>query len=243
MSQPPAEWKTEQRKLRAKLQLSHPNLTNFDPDYIIGIDISLHKGTNVGVCTGILYHIYDSEHIDTETCDVVITQPYFAGYLAFREVAFYANVYHNLIKRHPEIHKDNLVVMTDGNGILHPFGFGLASHLGVLIDTYTIGIGKNLHQYEDLECNHRELKAKMESDSLSEMDIRSNDGSLVGYAVKGPNNTNPIFLSQGHMVTAYDVLRITKLVLYKREPEPIRLADRVSREHLRNNPLKTNTMC
>ena len=34
--------------------------------------------------------------------------------------------------------------MTDGNGILHQNACGLASHLGVLIDLPTIGIGKTI---------------------------------------------------------------------------------------------------
>lgn len=33
--------------------------------------------------------------------------------------------------------------MVDGNGILHPRGFGLASHLGVVVDLPSIGVAKN----------------------------------------------------------------------------------------------------
>jgi deoxyinosine 3'endonuclease (endonuclease V) len=36
------------------------------------------------------------------------------------------------------------VLMVDGNGLLHPRGFGLACHLGVLADLPTIGVGKNV---------------------------------------------------------------------------------------------------
>lgn len=32
------------------------------------------------------------------------------------------------------------VVFVDGNGILHPRGFGLASHLGVLVDVPTVRV-------------------------------------------------------------------------------------------------------
>uniref|UniRef100_A0A2N9ERV9 Endonuclease V n=1 Tax=Fagus sylvatica TaxID=28930 RepID=A0A2N9ERV9_FAGSY len=43
-----------------------------------------------------------------------------------------------------------ILLMVDGNGILHPQGFGLACHLGVLADLPTIGIGKNLHHVDGL---------------------------------------------------------------------------------------------
>jgi len=34
--------------------------------------------------------------------------------------------------------------MVDGNGLLHPRGFGLACHLGMLADLPTIGVGKKM---------------------------------------------------------------------------------------------------
>ena len=69
------------------------------------------------------------------------------GYLAFREVEHYLKVYQRLIENKPELKPQ--VVLIDGNGILHPRGFGLASHFGVLANTCTIGVAKNLHHLGD----------------------------------------------------------------------------------------------
>ena len=56
-------------------------------------------------------------------------------------------VYQRLIENKPELKPQ--VVLIDGNGILHPRGFGLASHFGVLANTCTIGVAKNLHHLGD----------------------------------------------------------------------------------------------
>jgi deoxyinosine 3'endonuclease (endonuclease V) len=40
--------------------------------------------------------------------------------------------------------------MVDGNGILHPRGFGSASHLGVACHVATIGVGKSFFHLDGL---------------------------------------------------------------------------------------------
>jgi len=208
---------------------SDTNLTN-NLKYIIGIDISLRKDTNDGVCTAVLLSYPQTIHMDTISTNITIIEPYIAGYLAFREVEFYVNIYHELKKKHPYLNK-NHVIMTDGNGILHPKGFGLASHLGVLLDIPTIGCGKNLHQYDGLKYNRKEIRTIMDSKNLNELEIEAKDGTIHGIAIR--TNIKPIYISQGHMISLEDSINITKSVLIKREPEPTRLADRLSREYLR----------
>lgn len=41
--------------------------------------------------------------------------------------------------------------MVDGNGVLHQNGCGLASHLGVLLDIPTIGVGKTTFYVDGLK--------------------------------------------------------------------------------------------
>lgn len=68
-----------------------------------------------------------------------MSEPYIPGFLAFREVPHLLACFRELGEEfRPQ------VVLVDGNGVLHPRGFGLASHLGVLLDLPTIGVGKNL---------------------------------------------------------------------------------------------------
>lgn len=40
--------------------------------------------------------------------------------------------------------------MTDGNGILHQNGCGIASHLGVLLNVSSIGVGKTSFNVDGL---------------------------------------------------------------------------------------------
>lgn len=75
-----------------------------------------------------------------------MNEPYIPGFLAFREVPHLLSCFRKLGEDfQPQ------VVLVDGNGVLHPRGFGLASHLGVLLGLPTIGVGKNLLCVDELD--------------------------------------------------------------------------------------------
>jgi endonuclease V len=80
---------------------------------------------------------------------VKLKLPYIAGFLAFREVTPLLDLLQTLKQVNPNIFPQ--VIIVDGNGMLHPRGFGLASHLGVLANVPTIGVAKNFLQIDDGE--------------------------------------------------------------------------------------------
>jgi deoxyinosine 3'endonuclease (endonuclease V) len=232
-SESESKWKIEQQELKTSLILDVPDGLECRLEFIIGMDISLTKDTDHGVCTAVLLSYPKMQLLDTVTQPITITEPYIAGYLAFREVNHYEKVFRSLQSKHPtKVNKFKCVIITDGNGILHPFGFGLACHLGILIDMPTFGCGKNLHQYEELTYTKKEIKERMSQENLNQISITDKANNIHGYAVRGTND-NPVYVSQGHMISQKDMLDIVRHTLLMRVPEPIRLADIMSRQHIR----------
>ncbi|XP_074294774.1 uncharacterized protein LOC141622664 [Silene latifolia] len=204
--------------------------------YIGGVDISFVKedpriacGTLVVLeipSLNVVYHDFSLTNLDI---------PYIPGFLAFREVP----VLLKLIQKMKADAQANRfypqLLMVDGNGSLHPRGFGLACHLGVLADLPTIGVAKNLHHVQGLN------RSKI-SENDETVFLIGNAGRTLGAAVKSTlGSVKPIFVSVGHRMSLNTALKIVEMTCKYRIPEPIRQADIRSREYLRNNHVIVST--
>ena len=90
-----------------------------------------------------------------------IDVPYVPGFLAFRELPATKPLLDKLKATKPEMMPQ--VVLVDGNGILHPRGFGLACHLGVLTDVPSIGVSKTVFAIDGLNKVRERAKARKTS--------------------------------------------------------------------------------
>ena len=134
--------------------------------------------------------------------------PYISGLLAFREGGPLIQLLH-------KVGKDPDLLMFHAHGQAHPRGFGLASHLGVLLDTPSIGMSTKL-----LIGHHKELDIEKGSHTPILYQNQS-----IGTALRSKEGVNPIYVSIGHKTDLISSLRIVKeCTTHYRWPEPLRLA-------------------
>lgn len=128
--------------------------------------------------------------------------------------------------------------MVDGNGLLHPQGFGLACHLGVLVDLPTIGVGKSLHHIDGITKSRvRELVESAENSTNTILSLKGDSGFAWGAAVRSTDSSSkPIFISVGHRISLDTAITLVTMTCKFRIPEPIRQADIKSRSYIRDHP-------
>lgn len=194
-----------------------------------GIDISFMKDTDNAVTCLVVMDVTTKEIVHVSFERVVLDLPYMPGFLAFREAPHMQRLIQRLRKTNPELMPD--VLLVDGNGIFHPRGCGLASHLGVLENMMTIGVSKTLAFVDGIG---RDTKIEKPNDSDFSL-LRGTSGTVHGaafYAHAGIKN--PVYVSIGHKLSLDRALHICRSCCEKyRIPEPVRQADIRSREQVR----------
>jgi len=137
-----------------------------------------------------------------------MTFDYISGLLTFREGA-------PLMSLFRKTDQDIDLIVFHSHGQSHPRRFGLASHLGVLLDVPSIGVSNKM-----LAGNHDHLSQQ----KYSEKPILLN-GETIGVALRSKESKKPIYVSIGHRSDLTSAVKLTKQLVRKyRLPEPIRLA-------------------
>jgi deoxyribonuclease V len=112
------------------------------------------------------------------------------------------------------------LLMFDGQGIAHPRGVGIASHMGLWLEHPTIGVAKSR-----LYGLHGEVGTKRGDRA----DLLDKNGNLIGAVLRTREKTNPLYISPGHLM---DVPHAVEFVVAccagYRLPEPTRWAHKVA---------------
>jgi deoxyribonuclease V len=141
-----------------------------------------------------------------------VTFPYIPGLFAFRELPA-------VLDALARLHISPDIIICDGHGIAHPRRFGIASHLGVLLDQPTIGVGKTL-----FVGHHIELPR--EKGSWVPLEERE---EVIGAAVRTQAGIKAVYVSIGHRISLQTAVRLVLACTTRyRLPETTRAAHRLA---------------
>jgi len=153
-----------------------------------------------------------------------LSTPYIPGLLAFREGG-------PIVAALETLDRDPDLLCFDGSGRIHYRQAGLATHLGVVFDTPSVGIAKNLlcgTPRESVDGRAAGWRTPIEADDA----VDCADDTVIGYAYQSrqyessSRHINPLYVSPGHRVAAETTVDLVAALCdgYKL-PEPTRLAD------------------
>jgi len=178
------------------------------PQLLAGVDLSYEIGGKELWAAIVLLDVASLQVIGYSGVRDKMRFPYVPGLLSFREIPALMLAWEQLT-RQPDL------IFADGHGIAHPRRLGIATHLGLLTDTPTIGCGKNvLVGAFDPPGETR--------GSLSPMIYQ---GQVVGHALRTRDRVKPMYISPGHRVALEQAPQLALSATGKyRMPEPTRQA-------------------
>lgn len=183
--------------------------------WIVGVDVAYQRkggGARVGA---VVCQWPDLTVEEEKVLEGTIDFPYIPGLLSFREAPIALKALSSL--SYPI---DCLIV--DGHGLAHPRGFGLASHLGFLLDKPTIGCAKSRLWGE--------VSRLPGAKKGSWKPLKDPENVVIGAAVTTKDQCKPLYVSIGHRVSLKWAIEIVLTCCREtKHPEPLKLSDRLSK--------------
>ena len=178
------------------------------PHFIAGVDISAQQAQGVATGAVVVLSYPELRVVETKVAQGELTFPYIPGLLSFRESPLILAACERLTFT-PDL------IMVDGQGIAHPRRMGLASHLGLFLNTPTIGCAKSRL------CGSHEVPGD-EPGSYTEVIDR---GETIGVGLRTKLGVKPVYVSIGHKIDLQAAIYwVLECCRGYRLPEPTRLA-------------------
>ncbi len=181
-----------------------------------GGDVTYSKDRNSLFAAITVLSFPKMEILDIATAQGEISFPYIPGLLSFREGPVLIKAFQKL-KMKPD------VMFYDGQGIAHPRGIGLASHMGLWFDLPAIGCTKTPLVGDSI----------YPEPSKGSFELIRKEGKEVGAVLRTKQNVKPVFVSPGHRINlSASIQLILEACQGFRIPEPLRRAHQASRNML-----------
>lgn len=176
---------------------------------VAGVDIAVFERGRRAPARGavVVLNYPELELVEQAVVDAEVTFPYVPGLLSFRETPV-------LLEPLSRVRKPDLLLV-DGHGFAHPRRFGIACHLGLLLDMPAIGCAKSRLCGEHAEPGR---KAGSQADLLD-------GGEVIGAVLRSRDGVKPVYVSVGHRIGLAEAVEwVLRCCRGLRLPEPTRLA-------------------
>lgn len=177
---------------------------------VAGVDLGIKN--DISLASVVVLNYPNLQIVDGVVAESRVNFPYIPGYLSFREIPPLLVAFARL-KTEPDL------IIVDGQGIAHPRRFGLACHLGLILDIPTIGCAKSRLCGEYIE-------PEKEKGSFSHIFDKD---EIIGVALRTRTNVNVVYVSIGHRISLDSARMITMTCCPKyRLPETTRYAHKAA---------------
>ena len=197
----------EARQIQNELRHQIVQINQFEEiSTVAGVDIGIRN--DVAIASVVVLNLPYLQVVDGVVAKSRINFPYIPGYLSFREIPPLLDVFSHL-QTEPDL------VIVDGQGIAHPRRFGLASHLGLILDKPTIGCAKSrlCGQYTEPDKEKGSWSYLLDNDDV------------LGIVLRTRTNVSCVYVSVGHLISLETAREMTLTFCPKyRLPETTRLA-------------------
>jgi len=202
-----------QEKLRRRVSFKAPGRL---PRLAAGADVSYNKFSPNLYAAAIVVDLESLDTIEEAGITAKASFPYVPGLLSFREVPPLLSVFRKLRTR-PQL------VICDGQGYAHPRRFGLACHLGLILDLPSLGCAKSrlIGDYEDPGNNRGDFTALEDGEEV------------IGSVLRTRTGVSPVFISVGHRMS----LEMARELVLRLTPS-YRLPETTRRAHHLVNELR-----
>jgi len=185
---------------------------------VAGVDLGFEDGGKTTRAAVAVLSFPDLDLIETAIALCPTLFPYVPGFLSFREVP-------PILKALRQLTTTPDLILCDGQGLAHPRRFGLACHLGTLLDCPTIGVAKSR-----LIGTHQELAPTRGSWTP----LKDGD-ETIGAVLRTRSNVKPLYISIGHKISLESAIAyVLDCTPQYRLPETTRLADRLASNRIQS---------
>lgn len=179
---------------------------------VAGIDIGFEAGGRITRAAIAVLRLPDLELVETALARRPTAYPYVPGLLSFREIPAALEAFATL-RASPDL------LVCDGQGRAHPRRFGLASHLGWVLDHPSIGIAKS----------RLVGSAETPGQQRGSQCLLYHQDEMIGAVVRTRTGAAPVYVSVGHRISLERAVAVAlELTPRFRLPETTRAAHRLA---------------